>query len=147
MAYAKALEQPGLSPDLRLSALRGASIAASKSGHHHLALTYLRQWSQADPKAEQSWEWQDLYVDFPGGHPEEAAARTYLSKILSRPEVPAETRALAGFRLAGLYWDKKDPASSMKALAETYAGFPGRGPQAHGAPPARGAGRAFRTPN
>jgi hypothetical protein len=125
MAYSKALEQPGLSPDLRLSALRGASIAASKSGHHHLALTYLRQWSQADPKAGETWEWQDLYVDSLVGTREDAAARTYLTKILSRPEVPAETRALAGFRLAGLYWDKKDPASSMKALAETYAGIPG----------------------
>ncbi len=125
MGYAKLLERPDLSPDRRLAVLKGAATSASKSGHHHLALTYLRQWSQADALAERSWEWQDLYVDSLVGTKEDGAARTFLTKILSKPDVPAETRVQAGFRLAGLYWDKKDYSASLKSLAAAYAEIPG----------------------
>lgn len=109
-----------ITPEERLGAWRGYSMAAEANAHPNLALDGLEGWRRLDPAADAGQDWQDTWY----------RAMSRISKTESRQRAtavfgdaarPWGLRAQAGLIVATRQWEGGDISGSLQTLSNLWA--------------------------
>ncbi len=120
LLYAKLLAGPGLSQELRLTALKRLALSALFSGHYQKALTGLNDWASADPTVLNTWEWQYRYVQALSRTGMEQKAQEHLARILAERKAPWPLQAEAAIELFKRYASSQSAARGAQILADVH---------------------------
>lgn len=109
-----------ITPEERLGAWRGYSMAAEANAHPNLALDGLEAWRRLDPSADAGQQWQDIWY--------RAVSRTSRTESRQRAAAvfgdlarPWGLRTLAGLIVANRQWEGGDISGSLQTLSDLWA--------------------------
>lgn len=112
-------------------AARVLALAASANAHPYLALSALERWQNADPTAEASAEWQDVFLSTLAQLPSYDAA-TKATGVMSDARRPFSLRSGAALFLTSRQWEKSGQAArALDNLQIFYAQALEWGDRAH----------------
>lgn len=122
--YAQMLAEGGLSPEMRITALKRQAISALFSGHYQKAMTGLEEWAHADPAALNTWEWQYRYIQALSRTGMEQKAQEHLARILIERKAPWALQSEAAIELFKRYATTQNAVRGAQILADVHAQAP-----------------------
>ena len=122
--YTLILEGQALTREAKVMALARSAEAALRLNRAPEAMNALAAWTQADPNAKNTWEWNSLYVQAlsAGGREQEAVA--HLAKLLQTRNAPYALTSLAAIELAKHYAQNGQSDQAIRTLRAQRAKAP-----------------------
>ena len=119
--YTLILQGPALTHEAQIMAFGRAAKAALRLNRAPDALTMLAGWAKADPKAQNGWEWNSLYVQALTGSGRAREAEEHLTKLVQTKGVSRELASLAAIDLARLSAQTGRAGEAIRTLRQEHA--------------------------